>query len=102
MFPCPNCEKNTISLKSKLLAGYWKVIFCPSCNARLSAHPIFLPLLNFVYVWDVFWFFGLYYLDRSPIDLSRDPIYFVYMVIGWILLDLLNLVLIPLAIMKRE
>ena len=39
------------------------------------------------------WFAGLYYFTRNYMD-------FIYMVLGWLMLDFLNVTFMPLAVMK--
>lgn len=96
MFTCPACQKDTISIKSKYLAGLWRPIRCGQCGAKLTAYPWLLMGLHMVYVWNVLWFFGLYVLD------GKDPINFLYMAMAWVVLDVLNLQLIPLAVMRKQ
>lgn len=94
-FACPRCQEDTISFRDKYLAGVWRVISCPQCAARLTAYPILLLMIHMAYVWNILWFFGLYYFER-------DFIYFAYMAMGWIILDFLNVQLIPLALLKNK
>lgn len=94
-FACPRCQEDTISFRDKYLAGVWRVIACPQCDARLTAYPILLLMIHMAYVWNILWFFGLYYFER-------DFIYFAYMAIGWIILDFLNVQIIPLAVLKNK
>ena len=100
MFECPRCGEKTISVKEKYLLGYWMSRSCPSCNARIGASPIPLALLYCVYTWNALWFITMYVY--STIMDKPDPIYLLYMVIGWILLDVTNLFVIPLGTMKRK
>lgn len=95
MFPCPRCREDCISYKDKYLAGLWRTISCPRCGARLCANPWILMFLHMTYVWNVLWFYGLYHFEG-------DPIYFLYMAIGWLVLDVLNLQLVPLSAMRNR
>jgi hypothetical protein len=97
MFTCPNCRENSISIKNKYLAGWWKPITCPNCSRKLSAFPWLLMALDMVYVWNVMWFYGLYHFD-----LDHSPVYFVYMAVCWVILDVLNVQFMPLSIMKNS
>ena len=94
-FTCPRCEKNSITFREKYLAGIWRVVLCPDCGARLCAYPILLLLMHMAYVWNILWFFGLFYF-------KHDIVYFAYMAIGWMILDFLNIQLIPLAVLKDK
>ncbi len=96
MFTCPACREQTISFKSKYLAGLWQPIHCRQCGAKLTAYPWLLLCLHMVYLWNVLWFSGLYVLD------GHDPLNFAYMAVAWGVLDFLNVQLIPLAIMRRH
>lgn len=95
MFKCPHCEQATISYKQKYLMGIWSVIRCPNCGTRLSAQPLLLMALDVGYVWNAVWWLGLYFFNR-------EPIYFVYLVIGWLILDFLNVKLIPIAALRSK
>ena len=79
-FPCPHCNKLTISLKQKYLAGKWFNIHCDACLGRSCAQPIILALMSFLYVWNVFYFSVVAYLERSW--------YFVgILIVLWLILD---------------
>ena len=93
MYKCPRCHDICIPLKDKYRAGVWGVVYCEHCKAKLCAYPILLGLLYVVYCWDIAWFAGLYYFTHNYLD-------FVYMIIGWLILDALNITLMPLAVMK--
>jgi hypothetical protein len=95
MYKCPHCRTLSIPLKDKYRAGVWGIIYCKHCKARLCAYPYLLGALYVVYTWDVMWFFGLYYFTRNPLD-------FVYMILGWVTLDALNVAFMPLAVMKNS
>lgn len=94
-FTCPRCGKDSITFREKYLAGIWRVVLCPDCGARLCAYPILLLLMHMAYVWNILWFFGLFYF-------KHDIVYFAYMAIGWMILDFLNVQLIPLAVLKDK
>ena len=93
MYKCPHCRTLSIPLKDKYRAGVWGVIYCRHCKAKLCAYPILLGALYVLYTWDIMWFFGLYYFTRNLMD-------FVYMILGWLTLDALNVSFMPLAVMK--
>jgi len=93
MYKCPHCRTLSIPLKDKYRTGVWGVIYCRHCKAKLCAYPILLGALYVVYTWDIMWFFGLYYFTRNLMD-------FVYMILGWLTLDALNVSFMPLAVMK--
>lgn len=92
-FKCPRCHTQSIPFKDKYLSGRWMVIYCSHCKAKLCAYPILLGVLYVFYVWDILWFIGLF-------DFTRNYLDFVYMVLGWLVLDAINLYFIPLAVMK--
>lgn len=95
MFPCPRCREDCISCKDKYLAGLWRTIGCSRCGAKLCANPWILMVLHMTYVWNVLWFYGLYHF-------GGDPINFAYMAIGWVVLDVLNVLLVPLSVMRQR
>ena len=95
MFQCPRCREESISYKDKYRAGLWQTITCPRCHARLCANPWILMLLHMVYVWNVVWFYGLYHFEHNAI-------YFAFMAVGWLVLDVLNLQLVPLSVMRNK
>lgn len=94
-YECPRCGEKSISPKAKYLAGKWSVIHCPNCGARLCAYPLLLAGFYVLYVWDVMWFA---YMWRY----TGNAMHLVYMVIVWIVLDFLNVKLMPLASMKAK
>ena len=96
MFTCPACRQDTINYKSKYLTGLWQTIHCEQCGAKLTAYPWLLLGLHMIYVWNVLWFTGLYVLD------GQDPLNFLYMAIMWVVLDVMNLQLVPLAVMRKH
>lgn len=94
MFQCPHCEQPSVSLKDKYLLGIWLTRRCRNCHARLSANPFFLGIIDMLYVWDVCWFGGLYFFDP-------DPYYFLYMAIGWLFLDVMNVAFVSLSVLAE-
>ncbi|TPW16801.1 MAG: hypothetical protein FD130_911 [Halothiobacillaceae bacterium] len=94
MYICPYCGEKSISFKEKYKLGLWMTSECKRCSAKLSAYPIPLALLHAVYAWNLFWWPSLYHF-------KSDPIYFLYLVLFWIVLDMLNVLFIPLGVMKR-
>lgn len=95
VFKCPSCHEETISLKDKLRLGWWMTTTCRHCGARVAAFPWTLMVLFFFHVWNVIWWFGLYHF-KGGLD------YFLYMAIGWLLLDLFNIYFMPLASLRRS
>lgn len=96
MFTCPRCQKDTISWKQKYLTNLWRTINCPQCGTRLTALPLVLLIMHMLYVWNVLWFVALY-MFGTP---THDPMWFVYMVVVWVVLDVATLNLVPLAAMR--
>lgn len=94
-FKCPSCRAETISLKDKYRLGWWLTTTCSQCGARVAAFPWTLMLVSFTYVWNVIWWFGLYHFNGGLH-------YFIYMAICWVLLDLANIYLMPLASLRRK
>ncbi len=100
MFDCPYCGEKTISIRDKHLLGYWMSVNCKDCGARVGAKPIPLALMYFVHTWNIIWFVTLYVY--SSMKGTPDMIYFLYMIIGWIILDIVSLGLIPMGAMKPK
>lgn len=92
MFPCPHCNKPTISLKQKYLAGKWFSIYCSHCSGRICAYPILLAVMSFMYVWDVA-YFGVAAIWE------QNWFYIGLLIFFWLLLDVFNHY-IPLQAMK--
>ena len=95
MYKCPHCEAPSIPLKSKYWAGQWGTIHCKNCMARLCVYPWLLAGLYFFYVWNVVWWFGMYHF-------TNNYYYLAVLILGWIVLDLINLAFLPLALMRRD
>jgi hypothetical protein len=100
MFECPYCGEKTISLKDKHLLGYWLTRTCKNCDARIGARPIPLALIYCVYTWEVLWFLTMYVY--SVMTGKPDIGYLLYMVVGWIILDIINIGVIPMGVMKKK
>ena len=94
-YKCPSCKEETISLKEKYLTGMWMTTTCNSCGARVAALPLVLMLIWFCYVWNVIWWVGMSVFNGSWH-------YMIYMVVGWLILDFLNVNLIPLASLRAK
>lgn len=94
-FTCPRCHNETIPLKDKYRASYWINIYCAGCGARLAANPYLMSLLWGVYVWDVVWFYGLWHF-------IGNPIYFLWMVVGWLFLDVMNVMFMPFVVLRKR
>jgi hypothetical protein len=93
LFKCPRCGKMSIPIKDKYKAGFWAVISCKNCEARLCIFPWLLAVLFVAYVWDVVWFYGMYHF-------TGHYIHFLYMIVVWLMLDAVNIYFMPLASMK--
>jgi len=78
---CPQCSRQTITLKQKLKAGKWATIYCGDCDARMCANPVILALLYFVLTWN-FLFFGYMAVRESSLG------YFIAMIVGWAIIEL--------------
>ena len=92
-FQCPHCKCDAIPLKAKYLAGVWQVIHCPACRGRLCANPIILALAYIAYCWAFAWFAFSAAFQGSLLPL-------LYLIPVWLVLDFLNVNLIPLSRMK--
>jgi len=68
---------------------------CEQCEARVAAFPWVLMLVSFAHVWNIIWWGGLVMFDDSLH-------YLLYMVAGWIALELVNLYFIPLATLRKK
>ena len=100
MFECPYCGEKTISIKDKHLIGYWMTRNCGNCGTRVGGRPIPLALIYFVYSWNALWWISLYVY--SSMTGNPDISYLLYMVICWIVLDIININVIPLGAMKKK
>ncbi len=94
-FKCPACQENTLTFKDKYRLGWWMTTHCNSCGARIAAFPWTLMVLFFFYVWNVIWWAGMAHFNHSYH-------YFAYMLVGWILLDLANLYMMPLCTLRQK
>lgn len=90
-FKCPSCREQVIPFKDKYRAGWWSVLHCPHCGSRLAAFPWLLLLITMLYLWDVVWFVGIYHFTGNLMP------HLVILIGGWLLLDLINLYLVPLV-----
>ncbi|HEC18663.1 MAG TPA: hypothetical protein ENI97_04905 [Gammaproteobacteria bacterium] len=86
--PCPHCAQKTFSWWDKYLAGKWVLLYCKECRGRVSAQPIVLAVLYFLYTWDVVLFGYLAYLDSLW--------YLAVLAGGWLILDFFSLY-VPLS-----
>jgi len=91
--PCPHCEQKTFGWWDKYLLGKWVLLNCRQCKGRVSAQPIVLAVLYFLYVWDVVLFGYLAYLDSLW--------YLLVMVVGFLILDYFS-VYVPLAPLRAK
>lgn len=85
---CPHCEQKTFGWWDKYLLGKWALLHCRECGGRVSAQPIVLAALYFLYMWDVVLFGYLAYLDSLW--------YLLVMAVGFLILDYFS-VYVPLA-----
>ncbi len=92
MFECPHCKQRTVTLKQKYLAEKWIDVYCSGCGGRSCMYPALVVVLWFFYTWDLM-LFGYVAYEKVSIG------YFIVMVVGWLLLDLVGLV-IPLGRMR--
>ena len=96
MFKCQRCGAPTISLFSKYKAGIWRDIYCDECHARMAANPIVLGAFHFLaYVQMTAWFIAIAYVTK---DLSN----LWYVLLFWIIFDILNVMLVPLVVLKPK
>lgn len=94
-FTCPKCKREGISLKDKYRASVWKEIHCPSCNARLCAHPWMLAFAYVVYTWAVI----------SIITMARyqeNYALLLYIPVVWLILDIHNVMFMPLSVLRPK
>ena len=68
---------------------------CSKCGSRIAAFPWTLLMLNMVYVWNVLWWVGM-------INFNHSYHYLIYLMICWILLDLINVYFMPLCRLKKK
>ncbi len=94
-FKCPSCQEESISIKDKFRLGWWLTTRCGQCETRVAAFPWTLMLLFFLHTWNVIWWFGLYHFEGGGQ-------YLLYMGIGWVLIELINLFFMPLCSLRRK
>lgn len=94
-FKCPQCHQDTITIRQKYMAGIWQIIHCNQCNARLCGQPILMALAYALYFWAFAWF-------TFTAVLTHDASALIYLLPCWLLLDFLNINLMPLSIMKAR
>ena len=95
-FPCPKCEQPGVSLKEKYRLGYMRDTHCEHCNVRLSANPWFLVPFSLVYMWALAVCAFLYMFE------GIGGMAVVYAVVAWVVVDMLNIMLIPMKIMEER
>ncbi len=94
-FKCPSCKEETISRGEKFRMGWWATTHCRQCDARVAAFPWVLAIISGLHVWNVIWWTGLI--------LFKDSLhYLIYMFIGWVAIELLNLYFNPLATLRKR
>lgn len=89
-YPCPKCEQPGISLKNKYRLGYMQDTHCEHCDARISANPWFLVPFSLIYMWALAICAFLYMFEGA------GAMVIVYVVGAWLLIDALNVMLIPM------
>jgi len=94
-FTCPNCKENSIPVKDKYKAGMWRVIRCSHCGARLCAQPWVHALGGMIYAWAIAWFVFWSFLEHTLVPL-------LYLIPVWLVLDFLNIQLMPLSILRSR
>lgn len=94
-FKCPSCKDDSISLKQKFLMGWWAITHCPNCDARIAAFPWVLMLISGLHLWNIVWWTGLFVFKGGYI-------YFVYMAVCWVLIELINLYFNPSATLRKK
>ncbi len=94
-FKCPCCKEQSLSLKNKFFMGWWGTCNCDQCEARVAAFPWVLMLISGLHVWNIIWWVGLVFFKESYH-------YLVYMAVGWVLIELLNLYFIPLVTLRKR
>jgi hypothetical protein len=94
-YACPHCEKETISSRDKYLMGLWLTRTCPHCGTRLCANPYLMFVIYFFYLWNLFWWPVVAYLNGNSL-------YVVPMVLIWAMLDFINVRYMPLLCLKRK
>lgn len=95
-FPCPKCEESGVSLKDKYRLAYWRDAHCGRCGARVCANPWFLAPFSLVYMWALAACAFLYMFEEA------GAMALAYAVIAWVVIDLLNIMLIPMAVMRSR
>lgn len=90
---CPHCNAKTFTWRDKYLTGKWAILNCQQCGGRVSAQPIVLAALYFLYVWDVVLFGYLAYLDSLW--------YLAVMAAGWLILDYFS-IYVPLSALRTK
>lgn len=96
MFKCKRCGSPTISFLAKYKAGLWQDVYCSECHTRMANNPYVLGAFHFLgYVQVVAWFLLLAYV-------MRDWTYLGYLAVVWLIFDLLNVMLVPLVILKPK
>lgn len=93
-FPCPKCEQPGISVKDKYRLSYWCEAYCSHCRARVSANPWFLAPYSLVYMWAMATCAFIYLFQDAGM------MAFVYAAVAWVVIDFLNVVLIPMSVLR--
>lgn len=99
LLECSKCEQKGIALKDKYLAGVWRSFSCHACGRRLCENPYILAFFWLLYFWDVAWFLGLGYHDYLE-NGQFDFMYIVYMVVGWLVLDIIRILMVPTSVLR--
>lgn len=94
-FNCPHCKEPTLSWLDKYQLGLWMTKTCRNCGARISAVPLVLMAMHFIYAWNVLWWGALVHFNDSYH-------YVIYMAVCWVILDALNVAYMPLASLRQK
>jgi hypothetical protein len=92
-YTCPHCNKPTISLGKKYLAGKWANISCNECSGRSCQSPVIMVAMYFLYIWNVMLF--------GTVAFEKQSLLYVGVLLAiWLVLDWFTLY-IPLLRMKK-
>lgn len=94
-FKCPHCREETLSLKDKYRLGWWATLNCSKCGGRVAAFPWVLLMMTMLYVWNLLWWVGM-------MNFKHSYHYLGYLVLCWVLLDLINIYFMPLCRLKKK
>lgn len=93
-FNCPKCNQPSFSWQAKYAMAYWIWRVCSQCNAKVCANPIILSLFHMLYFWVLAFFIYLAFYQKQFLPV-------LYLVVIWIIIDILNIWLLPLSYRKN-